>query len=315
MEAVKREFKQVPARKIHRSNVLPSRDSYDRSFADSVREDGVQQPLIVRPDPKNPDEYEIIDGYGRLSFSKPEDVVTVEVRQVPKDSDVFKVSNMTFLRKGLSTYERARRLTSWINTLARESNAQGAQARVAKDARISESLISQYVTIDRMFRKLETLPERRTVNFDALKIQGVNRLYELARLTEHPSSLLKVSQQLSNEPQMRLEELKKRVDAALEEASPEEEDILADLTEDPEVIERQRKKRQDETVELTQEMVKLADETRQDLTIFETRIKLLDAKLLNAEVLNVLPRLQRRFKRLQKEIAKLDGYILQSVPK
>jgi hypothetical protein len=315
LEAVKREFKQVPLRKIHWSSVLPLRDSYNSAIVHSIKNDGVQLPLIVRPHPNKPDEYEIIDGSARMTYLKTDDLarprddlVTVEVRHGLTDSDVFRLSNITFLRKQRSTGERAEFIDRWIRTVAAEGNERGAQAKVAKDAYTTESTVSQYVSIHKMFQVLEALPEKGTLNFDALKNQGINKLYNLASLTDSPSNLYEVAKQLSDHPKMSLEQLKKIADPLIE--KDEDHACLPEFIDEQEWQEHW-KKAHTQTVKITAETLVVAEKARENLKIFEDRLNRISPDLLNTEILTVLFKLQRRLKRLERDTTKLSDYIMQ----
>jgi len=208
---VQRKLLWVPVSKLRGSSVLPKRDSYDEKILESMKRDGVQQPLIVRQCPDDPNLYEIIDGHMRRQALKQDDKALVDVRVDAKDSEVFQISHMTFNRGPLSTYERARFYSTWTEAEKRESDKTGAQARVADSAGISEGLVSQYLMISQMFQELEkligsTAPE--TVN--ALKNLGVNRLYELSRLTG-TSVFAKTAEQLAENPRMPIRKLKQLV--------------------------------------------------------------------------------------------------------
>lgn len=308
METFGKEFKQVPAHNVHTSNVLPTRGPYDMRLPASVREEGIQQPLIVRPDPKNPGTYEVIDGSGRLACMKPDDILTIDVRQDLKDSDVFKISNATFRRKARSIYDMSRFISCWIETLTKEGTGKGVQAVVAKHANISESMVSQCVTIHRMFQVLESLPETKLLDFDALKKQSINKLHELSRLTDNPSGLIESAKQLSDSPDMSLEKLQK-----ITRAQDKETDFLDEFdTPREEDLKEREEWTYSKAVEVVAETVAVAEEARKKLVTFETRVKSVDAKSLNSDILNILPKLQKRFRRLERDVTKLEGYITQT---
>lgn len=298
---VDREFKLVPARKIQRIYaVLPRRHSYDDEILESMKKAGVQQPLIVRPLPSDPDEYEIIDGFMRRLAFEDDDLILVDVRYGIKDSDVFKISDITFKRKQRTTYERAEFFSRWVMVERKENGKKGAQARVAKETRLTEGEISQYLAIHRMFTELEGLPGSAAINFDALNYQGINKLYELSRLIETPV-FLTVAEQLAQNPSMPVRELRHVVK---EETSTEKMLLRLD-NEDPFETEKPEKTDYTEIFKLTQEILNIAEDTRKNLETFKTRIKLSPKRFLKPKTLKELQKLQRRFKRLRKDVAKL----------
>jgi len=302
MKTIKREIKTVPARKVHFSKILPHRHSYDTEILESMKVDGVQQPLIVRPLPKNPEEYEIIDGNMRRLAFKDDDLILVDVRYDLSDSEVFKLSEMTFKRKQRTTHERAASYFGWVQAEHREYGKRGAQARVAKKARMTEGEISQYLAIHKMFAELEQLPGSAAINFNALNNQGINKLYELSKLTKYHKALLHSVQQLAEQPNMSIRELghivKEEIEQALEEFPPVDlEDEEKDSNEMDNKITLVRK--------LTGEMLKTVDEITAKLKFFEARMEDVPEKYLKSEILKELQKLRRRFKRLQKDIARL----------
>jgi len=199
----------VPASKIRFSRILPRRDPCDEVLQ-SVKRDGWQLPLIVRPLGENPEEYEIIDGsMRRLALSNDQQVI-VEIRYGVEDSEVFRIKEATFKRKQRTTYEKANFYSRWVRTVIEERGKKGAQARVARTARMNEGEISQYLAIHKMFKELERLPTSATINLDALKNQSINKLYELSRLKGNPA-LLKIAEKLAMHPKMPIRELRHRV--------------------------------------------------------------------------------------------------------
>ena len=307
MTIINREFKWVPARKVYFSTILPRRDSYDDEIWESMKKDGIHQPLIVRPLPNNPEKFEIIDGSVRRLIIRDDDLVLVDVRYGVKDSEVFKISELTFKRSQRTTYERARFYARWVMVESKESGKRGAQARVAKKVRLTEGEISQYLAIHRMFTKLEPLPGSAAINFNALKNQSVNKLYELSKLTQDPVGLLKIAQELAEHPNMSVRELRHMVDnetglllSRLVEEDPYE-------TEDSEEVEPA------EIAKLAQEMRSIADETRKELEFLEIEMKRMPKRFLKSEVLKELQKLRRRFKRLRKDIAKLPDRVAPKV--
>jgi len=297
---INRKFERVRARKLHLSNILPRRVCYDDDILESMRKDGVQQPLIIRPHPDIPGEYEIIDGSMRYWAFSPDDLVLVDVRYGIKDSEIFTISDMSFRRMQRITFERAEFLASWVRVEGRAQGKRGAQARVAEKARLTEGEISQYLAIHRMFTRLRELSAGTSETFDALKNQSINKLYELSRLTG-THAFLQVAVQLAENPRMPVRELRRIVE---EETSTEkvlyrlvEEDLFE--TEPPKTIDYEK------IAQLAQEMQEIDKDARRSLAAFEREIKREPEKFIESEILKELQRFKRRFKRLQKDLARL----------
>jgi len=208
-----REFKWVPASKIHSSSILPPRE-YASEVAESVKSMGIQQALIVRLHPSKPGEYEIIDGRGRLDSVEGDQLVLVDIRPDAKDMDVFRISETTFKRRDRSVYETARFYAAWMHAFVRERGTEeGAQAILAQQANLSESAISQYLAINKTFEKLESVaPDEQ---FDALKHMGVNKLYSLCACADHPELLLEVAREVEAKGDLSPEEITNIVDHKL----------------------------------------------------------------------------------------------------
>lgn len=190
---MKRKFLLVEARKLHPSSILPKRE-HDPEISESARREGIQQPIIVRPLPGREDEYEIVDGHGRVETLDGNTKVVVDLRYDLKKSDVFKTSEATFKRNDRTTYDRAVFYKSWVDAVIEENGKErGAQKRVAEEAGLSEGEISQYLTIWKLFQVLEPLASEE--KFDALKKLGINPLYRLAKI-DNEQALLQVAKKI-----------------------------------------------------------------------------------------------------------------------
>jgi ParB/RepB/Spo0J family partition protein len=186
------DFRLVKAKDIHPSSVLPEK-KHDNVLTESVKSIGVQQPLIVRPLPSKPGQYEVDDGLGRLNALDPEQEVVVDVRENATDAEVFKISEATQKRNQRTTVENAEFYAAYVATVAKETGERGAIARVAKESNTSESHVSQCLAINNLFTKLSHLePE---FDFTELWKMGMNKLYELSKLAESPK-LLQVAQEI-----------------------------------------------------------------------------------------------------------------------
>jgi len=179
---MKGEIKSVPARDIHQSSVLPSRE-HNTELSESVKKMGIQQPIIVRPIPEKPNEYEIIDGSGRREALKGDEQTLVDVRYDVKDSELFKISDATFTRKERTAYETAQFYAAWFKTLTKETGSiEGVQQKLAEQANLSESSLSQYIAIARLFDKLKEVAPKE--QFNTLRTWSVNKLYKLSELID-----------------------------------------------------------------------------------------------------------------------------------
>jgi hypothetical protein len=226
-----REIKLVKATSVHPSTILPKRE-ISREVMDSVKRDGIQQPIIVRPHPDREGEYEIIDGHNRrygliekpdINYYVPgrEPEILVDIRYGVTDADVFNLSNTMHKRKERNTYEQAEFYVKWIEAKAKElGKEEGALTEVAKELITEEpdsliyssalnskqSLLSQYRKIYEMFQKLEQ--KRPDLDFNILKSLAINKLYELTKLMDNLHTLIKVVEKLLKNPNMTLDRIK-----------------------------------------------------------------------------------------------------------
>jgi ParB/RepB/Spo0J family partition protein len=176
-------FIRVKAKNIHPSAILPLR-THAGEIKASVVASGVQQPLIVRPIPSSPGEYQLIDGGERHGALDPEQEVYVDVRENATDAEVFKISEATSKRSPRNAAENASFYAAYVEAVKKETDDKGILVRVAKEAQISESELSQYLAINEVLVKLNKLNP--ASDFTKLKLMGINKLYELTALTDHP---------------------------------------------------------------------------------------------------------------------------------
>jgi len=178
-------YKYTKARNIHHSSIMPPR-SHDQEILESVKHSGIQQPLIVRPLPSNTSEYELIDGSGRFDAVDPEEEVYIDVRSA-SDVEVFKISEATSKRTSRNTREKASFYAAYVEVAKKETEEKGVLARVTAETQISESELSQLVTINKLFLKLAELePE---AEFEQLQTMGINKLYKLSQLLDNAELL------------------------------------------------------------------------------------------------------------------------------
>lgn len=120
-------FTRAKAKNIHISSVLPPR-THASDIAESVKSAGSQQPLIVRSVEGHPDEYELVDGHGRLEAIDRERDVLVDVRSGLSDVDCFKVAEATSKRTQRTAYENARFYAAYVDTMKKAKGKKGARA-------------------------------------------------------------------------------------------------------------------------------------------------------------------------------------------
>lgn len=181
-----RTFEIVKAKDIVPSSILPSR-IHESQLAKSVKMVGIQQFPIVRRHPTLSGKFEDIDGRGRLGALDPEQEVCCDVREKATDADVFRISEATSKRTTRNAYENAFYYDAYVETVKKDTGEKGAVSRVAKEAQISESELSQYLAVKRLFDKLSTLNSE--LEFPKLKCMGINKLYVFSRLIDHPKFL------------------------------------------------------------------------------------------------------------------------------
>jgi ParB/RepB/Spo0J family partition protein len=203
-----RKISMIQAKKIHVSNILPGR-SHGKNIEVSVKRVGILQPLIVREIKDSPGEYELIDGHGRFESLEQEQFVLVEIISA-NDTEVFDISHATFQRKERTTFERAQFYHNWFSSIVKKNGAVlGAQAELAKSANRTEGLISQYLSVHKLFEKLQNTVG--IFDFTPLKSMDLNRLYKLSKLLEDPR-LPEIAKSLINFPSIPFDDLKLTID-------------------------------------------------------------------------------------------------------
>lgn len=232
-----REIKVVKANHVHPSTILPERER-SKEIIDSVKRDGVQQPIIVRPHPHELFDYEIIDGWNRylgaigehrsITFFNDETApdIVVDIRYGLTESEIFRLSYDTQIRKERTTFERAAYYDKWIKTKANElGQMEGAKTEVARElveittsldpkenpqlfemvVNTKQSLLSQYCKV---YEVITTLEKKYPNNdFDFLKPLSVNKLYALSKRLDNLLVLKKVVEKIEKNPKMKLDHI------------------------------------------------------------------------------------------------------------
>jgi len=289
----KRGFGFVEASRLNPSRLLPKRES-DAKLEESIRRDGIQQPIIVRPSPYESNQYEIIDGHLRRKSVQDDQKVLVYVRYDVDDVEVFKLSEATFKRKPRTTYERSLFYSGWVKTVEATSGSRGAQKKVATEANLSQAEVSHYLSIAKLFERLQSqnIPEE---NFNALKNQGVNKLYALAKV-EDDSAMLEVAAEMAENPNMTLKELKALIE---EQTSPER--AIERLAEEGLEEEESESNRIDQLTNATKELEAALDKAGEALKVFKSRIAGDPRKFLSPDVLKRTRRMLNALKKIEKE--------------
>lgn len=227
-----RKYLLVKAKNIHPSSIIPPKN-HEYGFVEAVKSAGVQQPLIVRPIASSPGEYELIDGRGRLDALEPEQEVWVEVRQV-SDAEAFRISDATSKTTRRNTCESAEFYAKYIDSVKEETGEEGALAKVAAETQLSESELSQYSAINKLFLKLDEAREfNGEADFPKLKSMGINKVYKLSELLENPR-LIEIAREVEKKAdKMTLES----ISAIVEDAQPNKyqemvEEMVKNLGED-----------------------------------------------------------------------------------
>jgi ParB/RepB/Spo0J family partition protein len=287
MSKEKTRFELVSVSKIHESSILPPR-KHAPEIAQSVKAYGIEQPLIVRSLTEKSDEYELIDGRARFEGLKEDEFVLVDIRREVKDSDVFLTSEQTYQRTERAAYEKAQFYKGWERALGREKGCgMGTQASLALEAGLSESLISQYLAINSLFEKLDSLAPNE--EFNALKSWSVNRLYELSELTEC-ENLLEVARDFERRGEVSLKEVQRVVDQNSVSTK-----ALALLNEGQnEVVQSERGRK------LAEEVNSLATETHQILISLVGEMLVKVNHFSSTEILESLDKVSHTLKRLRR---------------
>lgn len=278
----------VEARRIHPSKLLPTRE-LDPKLEESIRKYGIQQPLIVRRSPHKKGMYEIIDGHLRHKSVKGNKKMLVVVRYDISDADVFKISEATFKRKQRNTYERAQFYKGWVKTVEAKHGSRGAQAKVASMANISEAGVSHYLSINRLFERLQSQNISERI-FDALQNQSVNKLYALAKVKDN-SAILEIAAKMV-ETDMSLNEL---MDLIEEQTSP-----LRALIEEDEEAESESTEIGDLT-SAAQELEVALDKAREVLMVFTSRIVVNPRRYVSPGIFKRIRTMLKALKKIEKE--------------
>jgi ParB/RepB/Spo0J family partition protein len=304
-----RKFKLVPAGKIHPSSLLPLRE-YGLELEMSVGRIGVQQPIIVRPLLGKSEEYEAIDGQGRLASLKDDQKILVDIRYNIKDSEVFRISEATFQRKDRSAYERALFYAEWVKTLKEEKGTdEGIQALIARETNLSESAISQYIAIYTLFSKLESLAP--SEKFNALKTWSVNKLYKLSELAEDPN-LPEIAEEFEKKDEVSVEDIEQVVTEKVGSTNEIKKildsmgtDTQSDTSSADALKQDVQAETKNECVKFAKRVRSMSTETHQSLNTLVEDV-LINADVLSSnEILDIFDKVLRTLRKLKRHLKSL----------
>jgi len=289
----KRTFAFVEARRLHASRLLPNR-KISPELEQSIKRDGIQQPIIARPSPYKRGTYEIIDGHLRRESVQDHQKVLVLIKHSVTDLDVFKISEATFKRNPRSTYERACFYCNWVRIVVTKYGSRGSQKKVATMASLSEAEVSHYLSISKLFERLLS-HNIASETFNVLKNQGVNRLYALAKV-EDESAMLEVAAKMAEDANMPLEELEDLIE---EQTSPMQ--TLKELIEEDEQEQEDESIRMDALKKAALELEGTLNQTRKTLTVFKSKLVGNPRKFISTDVFKRIRRMLNALKRIEKE--------------
>lgn len=216
------QVKWIPKRLIHESRLVGI--EYDKEVMESSKRVGVIQPCFIRSCSCNlisEPHFEIWDGHSRLKgITDPDAKVPCIIENLSDEQILEKMYALEYKGKK-STFWRAVIVDKDVKLMAKKlGSEEGARTEVAKRLGISQSAVSQYLKIAKLYYKLYEKDQASPTNASVKALKaigwGVNRLYELAKLVDHSWRLLNkaIDKALEN-PKMKLHEVKAMVKAIL----------------------------------------------------------------------------------------------------
>ena len=300
-----RRFLWIRPRMLHPSKVLPKRN-FSSELVESIRRDGVQQPIIVRPSQRGM--FEIVDGHLRHKSVQDDPKVLVDVRYSLEDTDVFLISEATFNRKPRNAYERALFYRDWVRAVEAKYGSRGAQAKVAKMADLSEAEVSHYLSISRLFARLQSQKTDEKI-FNTLKKQSVNKLYALSKVGDG-SVMLEVAAKMSENPKLTLDEIEDAIEDQISGMSQLDPLLEEDGEEDQEEDETRRIH---QLKKVAEKLESTLSQTSKTLTIFKSKVTGNPHIFISADTFKRIRKMLNALKRVEKEakhvmkLAEQDG--------
>lgn len=212
----------IPKRLIHECRLVEP--EYDKEVMESVKRVGVIQLLLIRSclcDLMRIPHFEIVDGHSRYKGIKGLDVELPCVIVSLTDREVLQKMYDLEHKGEKSTFWRAEVIAQRIQLMIKKlGSEEGARTKVAKRLGITLSLVSQYLKIYELYHKLLIKDQASKFNAYTTALKslgwGINRLYELAKLTDYSWRLLnKAIEKALENPNMKLSEVKAMVKAIL----------------------------------------------------------------------------------------------------
>jgi len=293
----RRKLAYVEANMLRSSRILPNRET-SPELAESIRQDGILFPIIVRPSPHEDGVFEIIDGGLRYQSIQENQKVLVDIRFDLDDSEIFKLSEATFKRKRRTTFERAKFYDRWVKAVEAANGKRGAQTKTASKAGLSQAELSHYLSISRLFERLQSQKAQDRI-FNALKNQAVNKLYALSKVNEQ-SALLEVAAKMAEEPDMNLQNIRHLID----ESSSIDREIERTL-------EQKAESEEDESIwefrlrKATEELEGALDQTERTLATLNTKIKDNPHQFLSHDIVKRIKSLQKALGKIKYEVSRI----------
>lgn len=297
MESQRKKLYYIEARKLRPSKLLPRREA-DTTLAESVKRDGLQQPIIARPSPDESGVYEIIDGGRRRIPLAENQKVLVDVRFGLKDSDVFSISEATFQRKSRNTFERAKFFDGWVKADVSRLGRRGAQTRIAKQVGLSQGEISHYLSISDFFDKLQAQNVEERI-FNALKNQSVNKLYALSKVDDK-AALVEVARRMADEPDMNLQQVRSVID----DETALDRELERDLAEEAEP-EEDTSRWEFQLKKATEDIAGILHQTGQTLTTLNTSVMNSPQRFRSYDMVKRIRNVLKTLRRLEKEASEI----------
>jgi ParB family chromosome partitioning protein len=164
---------------------------YFRALRESIRESGVQTPLLVRRHPTLPGEYEIIAGHTRHTIARELGITQLPIRVLDvsdEDADIL-MAESNIQRPDWLPSERARTFAVWLDALRRKAGEAPGEPRKGKAVDLAGELhgfdgetIRRYIKLNDLVRPLMDMT-------DAGRIP-VKAAYQLAFLDEYDQQVI-----------------------------------------------------------------------------------------------------------------------------
>ena len=145
----------------------------------SIRENGVQSPLLVRPHPTIPGDYELISGHRRHHAAQLAGLETmpVIVRDLDDDAATILMVDANLQREEILPSERAQAFKMKLEALKHQGERANATSRqvgekswsvtqVAKDANESERQVQRYIRLTELIPEIQEMVDTKQIAFN-----------------------------------------------------------------------------------------------------------------------------------------------------